>query len=355
MMAQPGVVPFPHHQPEQRPPGRAAEVIAHPERDAGLVQQFLDHLEHERHVSPETIRAYRADLEQLVAFLHDRDTSFAEAVYVDLRAFSAAQHRAGLSRSTQRRRVASLHTFYRWLVLRGHAGRDEATLLVSPKVPQRLPRVPSVADVHALIEAVAPTQLPSRESYSYRRDARGRYAPNPEAHGLRDRAILELLWATGMRISELVTLTEDRLSLDRGEAVVLGKGSRERVVFLGEPAVDAMRAWLLAKGPELPLWPSGRKKPMDARAVRWMVEVRSVRTLGHRLSPHQFRHAFATAILEAGMMQRAGNALRVAPFAAGLREVQELLGHASLATTERYTHLAGGAIRYVYDQAHPRA
>lgn len=352
MMGQPGIVPFPHRRPEPRPPERAAEVIAHPDRDAGLVQQFLDHLEYERHVSPETVRAYRGDLVQLVAFLHESGTSFAAAVYADLRGFSAHQYAAGLSRSTQRRRVASLHTFfYRWLVLRGHTERDHAALLVSPKVPQRLPRVPSVADVHALIEAVAPTQGP----YSHRRDARGRFAPNPEAHGLRDRAILELLWATGIRVSELVTLTEDRLALDQAEAVVLGKGGRERTVFLGEPAVDAMRAWLRAKEPDLPLWPSGRRKPMDARAVRWMVERRSVGTLGQRLSPHAFRHAFATAILEAGMLQRAGNTLRAAPFAASLRDVQELLGHASIATTERYTQLAAGVVRRVYKEAHPRA
>lgn len=354
-MSQPGIVPFPRRQPGPPPPERAAEVIAHPDRDAGLVQRFLDHLELERHVSGETVRAYRGDLEQLVAFLHERARSFTDATYPDLRAFSAAQHKAGLSRSTQRRRVASLHTFYRWLVLRGHTERDEAALLVSPKVPQRLPRVPTVADVHALIEAIAPTQLPTKWSYSYRRDARGRFAPNPEAHGLRDRAILELLWATGVRVSELVTLTEDRLSLDQAEAVVLGKGGRERVVFLGEPAVDAIRAWRRAKEPGLPLWPSGRKKPMDARAVRWMVEVRSVKTLGHRLSPHQFRHAFATAILEAGMLARAGNSLRAAPFAASLRDVQELLGHASIATTERYAHVASGVVRHVYQEAHPRA
>ena len=297
-----------------------------------LIAAFLEHLRLERHLSPNTLAAYRTDLLQLGTFLARSHRSFESADHETLRRFLAQQHALGYARASIARRVGAIHTFYRWAADAGRIEHDPSLLLGRPKVANRLPTVLRVSEAAALMEAPAPDETDD---------------PVVVAVRLRDEAILELLYGSGLRVSEVTTLTTAGLDLEGGRVHVVGKGSKERRVPLSEDAVDALRTWLaegrpvLATQPTEALFVNRKRKPMSPRDVRAMVDGYAGDLLqGRRVGPHTLRHSFATHLLEGG---------------ADIRVVQELLGHASVATTQRYTHVSRTRLFEAYERSHPRA
>ncbi len=303
-----------------------------PRPEARLIDDFAAHLALERRLSENTVAAYRRDLGQLAAFLARQRRSLTTATYPTLRRFLAQQVTRGYARASIARRVGAIHTFYRWAAARGLVETDPAVLLGRPKVTSRLPAVLRPADAASLVEAPA---APEGASALER------------AVALRDRAVLELLYGSGLRVGEVSGLTLDRLDLDRGRVLVMGKGEKERELPLSDYAFRAVREYLREGRPELApqgspsLFFNRRKKPMSTRDMRKMVEQYGRRTLsGRRVTPHTLRHSFATHLLEGG---------------ADIRAVQELLGHASVATTQRYTHVSRSRLFDAYRRSHPRA
>lgn len=304
-----------------------------PTTEHDLIEAFARHLALERRLSVHTVDAYRRDLGQLGVFLHRSRASLAAATYPLLRRFLAQQHTLGYARASIARRVGAIHTFYRWAVQEGRLTEDPSLLLGRPKVVNRLPTVLRPAEAAALSEA------PNAQAEGLSERAR--------ALAVRDRAVLELLYGSGLRVSEVASLTVERVDLDRGRVRVHGKGDKEREVPMSDFSRDALREYLGAARPLLALEGSSqlffnlKKKPFSSRDIRAMVE-RYAGTLltGRRVTPHTLRHSFATHLLEGG---------------ADIRAVQELLGHASVATTQRYTHVSRSRLFEAYDQAHPRA
>lgn len=304
-----------------------------PRPEAMLVEDFVDHLSLERHLSANTVAAYRRDLTQLALFLARQHRTLATATYAVLRRFLGQQVTRGYARASIARRVGAIHTFYRWAAARGVVATDPAALLGRPKVNSRLPTVLRPAEAASLVTAPEPG-----EAAAGTLDA---------AVALRDRALLELLYGSGLRVAEASGLGIERLDLDRGRVLVMGKGAKERDVPLSEPSIDAIRVYLRDGRPRLA--PEGspavffnrRKRPMSTRDVRAMVEQYARRTLsGRHVTPHSLRHSYATHLLEGG---------------ADIRAVQELLGHANLATTQRYTHVSRSRLYDAYRKSHPRA
>ena len=296
----------------------------------------MDHLALERHLSAHTVDAYRSDLRHVSAFLERRGSSLLGADTATLRRFLAQQSTLGYARSSLARRVAAIHTFYRWAKARRLVQADPAALLGRPKAVSRLPTVLRPAEAAALVEA---PEIDAEESGDLLQ----------RAVALRDRAVLELLYGSGLRVAEVASLTLDRLDLDldRGRVTVLGKGSKEREVPLSGFATDAVHAYL-AEGRHRLMGPGSaalffnrKGKPLGTRDIRAVVGRYGGRTLsGRHVSPHTLRHSFATHLLEGG---------------ADIRAVQELLGHASVATTQRYTHVSRTRLFDAYRQSHPRA
>lgn len=291
------------------------------------VEQFVRHLALERRLSARTVDAYRQDLEALVEFLERSGTDLRGATYPLLRRWLAHQRTRGYARSTIARRAAAVRTFYRFATRRGLVERNPATLLVSPKLGARLPSVLKPGEADALVEAPA----------------------DDDPWSLRDRALLELLYGCGLRVSEACGLDVAEVDLDRGRVRVRGKGDREREVPMGEEAADALRTYLRDARAQCP--PRGgdphalfrnrrgrRLSPRDARSV--VEKYRRAVLTGRRVSPHTLRHSFATHLMEGG---------------ADIRAVQELLGHASLGSTQRYTHVSRGRLFGAHRDSHPRA
>jgi tyrosine recombinase XerC len=312
---------------------RPSEDVGVPENDRPVVEAFLAHLALERHLSPNTVVAYRTDLAHVTTFLDRRHTPLLEADHEALRRFLAQQHALGYARASIARRVGAIRSFYRWALAEGRIEADPTVLLGRPKVVNRLPSVLRASEAAELMAEVAAT--PATDD------------PIDEAVALRDRAILELLYGSGLRVSELASLTADRIDLDGARVGVMGKGAKERRVPMSDFAVDALRAWVargrpaLATRPTDALFVNRKHKPMTARDVRAVVD-RYADTLlpGRRIGPHTLRHSFATHLLEGG---------------ADIRAVQELLGHSSVATTQRYTHVSRARAFDAYERAHPRA
>ena len=250
----------------------------------------------------------------------DAHRSYATA----LRGWLAVAVSEGKARATLARRTASLKSFSRWALRHGHLDSDVAARLVTPKVNRHLPEVLGTKQAGEFV---------------------GNAASADEPEFLRDTAMLELLYATGMRVSELTGLDVKDVDLKRGVARVLGKGNKERTVPFGNAAVDAVRQWIdqarpgMAGADEPALFVGVRGKRIDPRQVRRVVEKAGVVT-GQSVTPHEIRHTAATHLLEGG---------------ADLRIVQELLGHSSLQTTQIYTHVSAERLKDVFKQAHPRA
>ena len=300
-------------------------------RRTSRLSSYERHLRGQRNLAEHTVRAYRTDLLNL--FTHLGRLGIDSLDTVDLRALRswlAKQHSLGQARATLQRRAAAARVFFSWAQETGHIATDPAANLRSPKISRRLPPT---------LEAATAAQMLD-----------GRIAAAEEAGGLaaRDTALLEVLYATGIRVSELCGL--DLTDLDRGRQVirVFGKGSKERTVPLGAPALRAVEAWLKKARPQLATEESGQALFLGERGKR--IDPRVVRRVVHRslqltegapdLGPHGLRHAMATHLVEGG---------------ADLRSVQEMLGHASLATTQIYTHVTNERLRSAFEQAHPRA
>ena len=288
---------------------------------------FLRHLALERGLSPRTVDAYRQDLEALSTFLVRSGTDLRGATYPLLRRWLAQLRTREYARATIARRAAAVRAFYRFATRRGMVERNPATLLVSPKLGTRLPSVLKSDEADELVEAPL----------------------GDDAWASRDRALLELLYGCGLRVSEACGLDAAEVDTERGRLRVFGKGAREREVPLGEEASDALRIYLA--GPR-DLAPPGaqdtvalfrnrrgkRLAPRDARAV--VEKYRRQVLSGRKVSPHTLRHSFATHLMEGG---------------ADIRAVQELLGHANMSSTQRYTHVSKGRLFGAHRQSHPRA
>ena len=302
-----------------------------PRSDAALIQAFVDHLDLERHLAASTVDAYRRDLAQLAAFLRRTRRELSNARLQDLRRFLAQLTTLGYARASIARRVGAIHTFYRWANARGVVRSDPSALLGRPKVVSRLPVVLRVPEAAALVEAP---------------DAAEGASEVEVAVAARDRAILELMYGSGLRVSEVAGLTILGVDLDRGRVTVIGKGDKEREVPLGDPAREAVEAWLAVRdtfdpGPHGELFTNRRGRPIGPRDIRRLVGRYAGATLsGRRVTPHTLRHSFATHLLEGG---------------ADIRAVQEMLGHASVATTQRYTHVSRSRLFEAYERSHPRA
>jgi site-specific recombinase XerD len=287
-----------------------------------------------RNASPGTITEYRRNASRFLEFVAARDVDWRAPHRSAIRAYLAALADDNLAASSVAGRLAAIRSFYRHAMRNGTIDRDPLAGVRAPRRPSRLPRVLSATQAEALV--TAPRRLAGRD----------------EALVLRDAALLELLYATGMRISELSTLTMDGLDVARRRLRVIGKGSKERDLLFGQHAARAVASYLAAARPVLAsragaaaagsaVFLNGSGGPLTARGAR-MVVARWVQRSGGpaRTSPHTLRHSFATHLLEGG---------------ADLRVVQELLGHANLQTTQVYTHLSDAALRTAYRGAHPRA
>jgi integrase/recombinase XerC len=305
------------------------------------IVEFADHLAHERRASPHTVSAYRRDLEALAVFCRERFGDTVGPVQIDrivLRAY-LGKLAEGRKPATIGRKLASFRAFFSYLERQGLVRKNPAALLDSPKLRRKLPR---------LIDAETAAQLMDAPLSAV--DGRKRASSGPPAERSRDAALLELLYGSGLRVSELVGLDLDHLALESEELRVLGKGNKERVVPVGAPARSALSEYLARRaelrpraGGELPqaLFVSRRGRRLSVRAVQKLVRRYGIASAGRAdLHPHALRHSCATHLLEGG---------------ADLRVIQELLGHSSLATTQRYTHVSMDQLLAVYDKAHPLA
>lgn len=289
------------------------------------IAAFLRHLDRERNASPHTIRAYGEDLEQFTRHVRaelGREGDPSDVDHLLIRAFLARLHRQGLKTGSAARKLATLRTFFRYLCREGMLDRNPARALLSPRLDKRVPTHLDERDVELLLDM-----------------------PGDGDGAVRGRAILEMLYATGIRCAELVGLDVSEVDLDARMIRVLGKGRKERIVPFGTRAALAVRSYLPVRQQAAPrtdaLFVNRRGGRLTDRSVRMLVANR-VRALAmvRRISPHTLRHSFATHLLERG---------------ADLRAIQELLGHASLSTTQRYTHVNTRRLLEIYNKAHPRA
>jgi integrase/recombinase XerC len=308
-----------------------------------LIAAFAHHLAYERRLSLNTVAAYRRDLGKLATFLHRGGSSLETADYPLLRRFLAQQHTLGYARASVAREVGAIHTFYRWAVEDGRIAEDPSLLLGRPKVVNRLPAVLRPREAAAL--AGSPDATPEGVAA-----APVAMTPLDRAVALRDRAVLELLYGSGLRVGEVAGLTVEGVDLDRRRVRVRGKGDKEREVPMSDFAVVALDRYLSAGRPSMApdtppvadeLFFTRRGKRFSERDIRTMVGRYGGTLLpGRRVTPHTLRHSFATHLLEGG---------------ADIRAVQELLGHASVATTQRYTHVSRSRLFEAYERSHPRA
>ena len=297
------------------------------------VSRFLDYLSVERGLARNTLEAYRRDLARYATYLGDRgirDAANADEATVSefVGSLSASEYEEGkrYRASSVARALAAVRTFHAFLLREGEAEADPSEGVVRPKVPRTLPRPLTVGEVESILAAPGDGDLP----------------------GLRDRAILEVLYGAGLRISELVGLDVDDVDLDEGSVRVMGKGSKERIVPVGRFATRAVKAYLTRARPSMARERSGAALFLNQRGGRLTRQgtTKILKTcagragLHKRVTPHMLRHSFATHLLEGG---------------ADVRVVQELLGHASLATTQIYTLVTGERLREEYFAAHPRA
>ncbi len=290
------------------------------------ISEFLAYLKHERNASPHTISGYQRDLEQLAAYLHEAGIHWNKAGNVVLRGFLATLYEKKRKKSTIGRKLAAIRSFYEFGMRKKWIGENPAKILSTPKQDKNVPSFLSEDEAAGLLE------LPTGD----------------KPVGLRDKAILEFLYATGIRVSELVGIDLADLHLDERLVRVRGKGKKERLVPFGRKAVGAVEAYLRARPRllegvpgEQAVFVNYRGGRLTTRSVQRMVRKYIRRTaVSRKISPHSLRHSFATHLLGRG---------------ADLRVIQELLGHASLATTQKYTHVDLKQLLTVYKKSHPRS
>ena len=301
-----------------------------PPADTRAIASFVEHLSLERRLSEHTVVAYETDVTALAVFLNRGGTSLLDARYPQLRRWLAHLTTRGYARASVARKAASIRTFFAWALRRGLMDANPAALLGRPTPASRLPQVLKMGEAGRLAEAPV----------------------GDDALAMRDRAILELLYASGIRVAELCGLDVWDVDVEQRRVRVMGKGSKERVVPMGDFAAEAMASYLAdarpTLAPEAPatdglgsaMFFNRRHKRMTPRDVRAMMQRYVRSSLGDRtVGPHTLRHTFATHLLEGG---------------ADIRAVQELLGHASLATTQRYTHVSRARLFDAHRRSHPR-
>ena len=302
------------------------------------IDGFERYVADERRFSPQTVRAYRTDLDRFADFWEREfanesagKTPLSKLDTLAVRSYLASLHRARLANRSLARHLSTLRSFFRWACREGHLAKSPARGLPAPRVPKTLPRAMTLPDTARLLTAADEA------------------AAVPE----RERALFELLYATGLRVSEAAGLDLEDVDFSARLVRVTGKGSRERIVPFGEAAADALEAYLPSRhalrhladeddaDPGEPLFVNARGGRLTSRSMARLLK-RRLRAAGlpAEISPHALRHTFATHLLQAG---------------ADLRAIQELLGHASLSTTQKYTHLDAARLREVYRNAHPKA
>ncbi|WP_257158453.1 site-specific tyrosine recombinase/integron integrase [Corynebacterium cystitidis] len=291
------------------------------------IEDFADYLRLVQGRSEATVRAYTSDL----ATLTDYAPTFKALLLTTLRSWLADAVRQGLARTTLARRTAAARSFSTWAYNHGHITADVAARLATPKINRHLPTVVNAERAEDIVQAPGDSGSTTNEA--------------PDAVSVRDKAMLETLYATGMRVGELVGLDVEDIDLKRQQARVTGKGDKQRVVPFGTQAATALCQWIDTARDELAgetdaLFVGVRGGRIDQRQVRRIVERAGQHAGVNELTPHELRHSAATHLLEGG---------------ADLRVVQELLGHSSLQTTQIYTHVSAKRLKEVYARAHPRA
>lgn len=288
-----------------------------------IIADFLRSL-HELNASQHTIRAYTGDLENFAAFLGSRDLK--QVSHVEVRGFLSSLYDKGLSKTSVARSLAALRSLYRWMAQQGTIEQNPAALVSTPKLPKKLPRVPTIEEMNSVLDG----EMPQIASF-------------PE----RDRLLFELLYGSGIRNSELIGINLDDISFSNEAILIRGKGKKERYVPFGDSVKIALNAYLpvrqqvCAKQNTPALLVNQRGGRLTTRSVgRIIKKIAVAKGLSPDVHPHTLRHAFGTHLLEEG---------------ADLRAIQEMLGHERLSTTQRYTQLSMKHVLEVYDQTHPRA
>jgi integrase/recombinase XerC len=288
------------------------------------VKQFFLYLENERGLSPRTIKAYQRDLDQLLLFLEQEEIERAEQVTQHhIRAFIAQRHRQGLGGKSLQRLLSAIRSLFRWMLREGIAEHNPATPVKAPKSPRHLPATLDADTIGQLLDIPCDTPL-----------------------AIRDKAIMELFYSSGLRLSELADLHWEQIDLPSGMVTVTGKGNKSRMVPVGRIAAEALLEWRKARVQfasfeEPHVFVSQRGSPIATRTIQSRIRYWAKRQgMPQSIYPHLLRHSFASHMLESS---------------GDLRAVQELLGHADISTTQIYTHLDFQHLAKVYDKAHPRA
>ena len=287
-----------------------------------LLNKFLEYLTHQKNYSYHTLKSYREDIEQFIDFLKKKKiSSFEKVDYYTFLEFLSFLKNENYSETTISRKVASLKSLFKFLTGRNFINSNPAILISSPKTPERLPEFLSVEEVEKILN------IPAGKNWA----------------SLRDKAILELLYSTGIRVGELVSLEIGDINFIEEIIKVRGKGKKERIVPVGKPALNALIDYI-EKRPnkkEKKLFLNKYGKPLTERSVERIIEkYRKISGIDKKITPHTFRHSFATHMLDRG---------------ADLRTVQELLGHERITTTQIYTHLTVEKLKEFYNKTHPRA
>lgn len=313
-------------------------MIAASSEDYDLIEQFIRYFSGEKNASPHTCRCYQRDLREFENFLMTQSPTmspsgnpeFGKVDRMVIRKYLSVLHRKN-KKSSMARKISTLRSFFRYLVREKLVSSNPAKAVATPKVEKPLPTTLTVDEAFRLMES--PDKAAKRGSDTAAQE-----------RILRDRAIMELLYSSGLRVGELVGLNLKHLDVQLGIVRVMGKGRKERIVPFGNEAAEALNAYLtIRRDPEAetPLFVNLRGGRLTSRSVGRLIK-KYTRSTGiiRKVSPHSLRHSFATHLLDAG---------------ADIREIQEMLGHASLSTTQRYIHLSPGKLMEVYDRAHPRS
>ncbi|HVP81178.1 MAG TPA: tyrosine recombinase XerC [Thermodesulfobacteriota bacterium] len=312
-------------------------MVARSLRKSGFIQEFIRYLSLEKNASPHTCRCYRKDLEGFEDFLKGSGMYLSASGGVEIekadrmavRKYMSFLHRKN-KKSSIARKISTLRSFFKYLTREQVIASNPAKSVSTPKVEKTLPTTLTVDEAFRLMDS--PGNIPEK------------FSEVSKENRLRDRAILELLYSSGLRVSELVGLNLDQLNSELGIVRVMGKGRKERIVPVGMKALEALKAYVEERGAprgEEPIFTNSHGGRLTTRSVGRLVK-KYTRHSGifRRVSPHSLRHTFATHLLDAG---------------ADIREIQEMLGHSSLSTTQKYTHVSMGRLMEVYDKAHPRS